>query len=214
MIPKVIYQVSIGLHHDAQPVQYAVSLMRNLNPDYEYKLFTRESELDDFVHENYTGDIVECYDKLNILVAKTDFWRYLYLFKHGGVYLDMDSAIVQPLSRMIRDEDTAVVTKESILDLYVQWALVFDKGHPILERVINLIVDNIKRNAFPNDIHKMTGPTVFTQAIRETDPTTFREFGRDYNDVFRFSYPGCHLLFQGVKKWTQLEREMPLLKLS
>lgn len=212
MIPKVIYQVSIGLNHEIPPVQEVVNTMRTLNPDYGYKLFTHESELDNFVHEHYSGSIVECYDKLNILVAKTDLWRYLYLYVHGGVYLDMDSALVKPLSTMIDDSDEAVVTKESILDLYVQWALVFNKGHPILKRVIELIVDNIQTNRFPNDIHKMTGPTVFTQAVNETDPSTFKEFGRDYDGVFTFSFPGCEYLFRGVKKWTQLQREVPLLK--
>jgi len=60
----------------------------------------------------------------------------------------------------------------------------------------------------------MTGPTVFTQAVNETDPSTFKEFGRDYDGVFTFSFPGCEYLFRGVKKWTQLQREIPVLKVT
>ena len=32
-------------------------------------------------------------------------------------------------------------------------------------KTIELVVDNIKNNRYPHDIHKMTGPTVFTRAV-------------------------------------------------
>ena len=89
-----------------------------------------------------------------------DFWRYLALYKYGGVYLDMDSSIEKPLDDLIKPEDEAIITAEGNSGLYVQWALIFSKGHPILKKTIDLVVTNIKNNNHPNDIHKMTGPNV------------------------------------------------------
>ena len=45
--------------------------------------------------------------------------------------------------------------------------LFFDKGHPFLKRTIEVVLDNIKKNKYPNNIHKMTGPGAYTQAINE-----------------------------------------------
>lgn len=236
MIPKIIYQVSIGLNHTHELIQKQIEKTKVLNKNYDYKLITTENEMDDFVNENYKGEIADCYNMLNILVAKVDFWRYLILYKYGGIYLDMDSSINLPLDNLIRDDDESIITAESILELYVQWALIFNKNHPILKKTIELIVDNIKKNKFPNDIHKMTGPTVYTNAINTihsqlfnnninhklinvyTDITfksnciSYRLYNRDYGNYFSFNYPESYILFIGKKKWTQQQREIPLLR--
>jgi len=101
-----------------------------LNPSYDHHIFT-DKEIDKFVKKNYDKGIVECYNKLNIIVAKVDFWRYLLLYKYGGIYLDMDSTILKPLDELINNHDEAIITAEGNPNLYVQWALIFSKNHPI-----------------------------------------------------------------------------------
>ena len=88
--------------------------------------------MDNFVNDHFKGEIAECYNKLNIIVAKVDLWRYLILYKYGGVYLDMDSSIEKPLDELIQENDAAIITVEGNQNLYVQWALIFSKQHPIL----------------------------------------------------------------------------------
>ena len=75
--------------------------------------------------------------------------------------------------KLINYNDKAIITAEGNPDLYVQWALIFSKNHPILKRTIELICNNINNNIFPNDIHKMTGPTVFSKAINEIHLESF-----------------------------------------
>ena len=41
----------------------------------------------------------------------------------------------------------------------------FNKEHPILKNVIDLIVDNIEKNSYPNDILNMTGPQGHSREI-------------------------------------------------
>ncbi len=122
-------------------------------------------------------------------------------------------------------------------NLYVQWALIYSKKHPILKRTIKLICKNIENNSYPNSIHKMTGPTVYTKAIyrihnelfnqilcnkyrnKDTDKTftsnniSYRIYGIDYNEYFTFKHDLNHLLFVNNKKhWVQEEKEKSLLK--
>lgn len=233
MIPKNIFQSwsTTNLH---PVIQSKINKLKELNPEYNHKIYT-DDEIDSFVNLNYPGDIAECYNKINIIVAKVDFWRYLMLYKYGGVYLDMDSDISIPLDYLINTEDDAVITFEGNLNYYVQWALIFNKGHPILKKTIEFIVENIKNNSYPNDIHKMTGPSVYTKAIHfihnelfnETIPNkhikqntdiiykkgdiSYRLYGIDYNKYFIFSYPEAYLLYSNKKKWTQEQHEKQLI---
>jgi mannosyltransferase OCH1-like enzyme len=234
MIEKNIFQ---SWHTaDVHPlVQEKIDYFKKLNPEYTYHLYNDEA-MDNFVNENYKGEIAECYNKLNIIVAKVDFWRYLVLYKYGGVYLDMDSSIEKCLNELIKDEDEAIITAEGNPYLYVQWALIFSKNHPILKKTIDLIVANIKNNSYPNDIHKMTGPTVYSRAINEvhmelfnnniinhrqinrsTDYTfksngvSYRVYGIDYNSYFCFKHNVTHLLYNNKKHWKEEQNEKMLL---
>lgn len=148
----------------------------------------------------------------------------------------MDSSIEKSLDELIKNDDEAIITAEGNPDLYVQWALIFSKGHPILKKTIELVVDNIKNDKYHNNIHKMTGPTVYTRAINEihmqlfnneiidhkkinrnTDITyksnniSYRLYGIDYNSYFRFKHDVAHLLYNNKKHWRQEEKEKDLL---
>ena len=235
MIEKNIFQSwhTSNLHPN---IQDKIDLFKKLNPLYTYHLYL-DDDMDKFVNEHFKGEIAECYNKLNIIVAKVDFWRYLVLYKYGGVYLDMDSNIEKSLDELIKDDDQAIVTVEGNPGLYVQWALIFSKQHPILKKTIDLVVNNIKNNSYPNDIHKMTGPTVYTRAINEihtelfnneiinhnqitkntdiiykSNNTYYRLYGMDYNDYFCFRHDGISYLYNNKKHWRQEQREKPLLK--
>lgn len=237
MIPKNIFQswCNKELHPEIKKVQE--SILKS-NPEYKYFLYDDE-EIDKFVNDNYPGEISECYNKLNIIVAKVDFWRYLVLYKYGGVYLDMDSSIVKPLKSFISEDDEAVLSSEiSSRNCFVQWMLVFNKGHPILKKCINIVADNIKNNKYPNDVRKMTGPSAFTEAINyyhfllfkktfnhnflykdnddiyKKDNIKYRVFGKNYTKLALNKFPKCYYLYAGVKKkhWTKEEKQKKLLK--
>ncbi len=237
MIEKNIFQSwhTKQLHPVIQ--QKITDRFKELNSDYTYYLYD-DNDMDNFVNQHFNGEISECYNKLNIIVAKVDFWRYLVLYKYGGVYLDMDSSINKPLNELIKPEDQAIITAEGGFPphrLYVQWSLVFSKGHPILKKTIELICSNIKNNRYPNNIHKMTGPSVYTEAINEINKELFnniidhqdikkdsdityrknnisyRLYGIDFSGYFSFKHELSHLLYNNKKHWRQEEKEKSLL---
>ena len=117
MIPKNIFQSWYTLNLDPV-VQQHINIMKLMNPDYTHKIYTDE-EIDAFVNENFKGEIADCYNKLNIIVAKVDFWRYLVLYKYGGIYLDMDSSINKPLDELIKEDDNAIITAEGNPNLFL-----------------------------------------------------------------------------------------------
>lgn len=159
-IPRTIYQ---SWHTKDLPasVLTKVNQMKALNPTYTHYIYTDE-EIDSFVKNHYDGLVYTCFKRLGHIV---DMWRYLILYKFGGIYLDMDSTITKSLDSLILDTDEAIITAETNPDVYVQWAMIFAKGHPILNKTIEIIINKIQRNENDNYIHTLTGPTVYSKAI-------------------------------------------------
>jgi mannosyltransferase OCH1-like enzyme len=233
MIEKNIFQswYTYELH---PTVRHKIDTIKTMNPGYKYHLYNDE-DMDKFVNTYFIGEIADCYNKLNIIVAKVDLWRYLVLYKFGGIYLDIDSDINLPLDNLINDDDDAIITAEGNPYMYVQWALIFSKNHQILKKTIDIVVDNIKNNNYPNDIHKMTGPTAYTKAInyihknkfnniisrekigKDTNiifkscDISYRLFGVDYYPYFSFSNNTTKILYSNKKDWRQEEKDKQLL---
>jgi mannosyltransferase OCH1-like enzyme len=165
MIPKRIYQTwkTKDLPYGIKQV---IKRMMEFNPGYSHYLYD-DREIDEFMRDYYNGRIYNAFCKLAIGAARADLWRYCVLYKYGGVYLDIDAAIIKSLDEgLIRVDDDAVITREQVAGLFNQWILIFSKAHPLLKAVIDECVENIESRSSNNILH-LTGSTVFTRIIND-----------------------------------------------
>jgi len=179
MIEKNIFQTFFTKELPG-PINEIINRHINNNPDYRYFLFD-DNDNKEFIHRFFDKDIIKAYESLQIGAAKADFWRYLVLHKYGGAYLDLDSCFNIPLNQIIREDDKAIITRESHNGIFVQWCLFFAKGHPVLKETIKRVTNNILRCISEKkviheqaELYKLTGPPVITQIIEElysTDKT-------------------------------------------
>lgn len=209
-IPKVIYQ-TYSTASLPWITQFFIWRMKKINSDFDYQFYD-DHRIERFLEEECDQEIIEAYRKITIGAAKADFFRYNILHKRGGVYLDIDSTTSKKLNQLIQSSDTAIISKEGNPNMYVQWALVYEAGHPFLSRTISKILENVRTNRFPHDVHQMTGPSVYSEAIREclqeNKHINYREFGVDYNGFFKFKHPLNKFLYLGKEHWkkTQLKQ--------
>ncbi len=209
-IPKTIFQT---FKTSSLPwiTQWHIYRMKKANPNYAYEFYTDE-RINEFIISSFGKDIFDTYSKIQVGAAKADFFRYAILYQQGGIYLDIDSQVKKPLDELIQANDTAIISLENNERFYVQWAMIYEAKHPFLAKTIEMVVDNIKHNRYPNDSHKMTGPTTYTEAIRqclENDPSIpYREYGIDYNGHFKFSYPmSKFFLYNKKDHWKQMQKK-------
>ena len=101
-IPKKIIQ--IWLQGDVDK-KYKENIIR-LNPEYEYELF-QEKNCINFLRNNYPPVIMNCF--LNIIkpAHKSDFFRYCYLYKRGGIYIDIDLKPIYSFDKIIEDSENS-----------------------------------------------------------------------------------------------------------
>ena len=164
-IPKIIHQT---FKSSKLPflTRWHISRLKRRNPEYSYEFYDDERILK-FLSEEYGNPVLSAYQKLNIGAAKADFFRYAVLYKKGGVYLDIDCKVNNPLDEFIRDDDSALLSPEKNPSIFVQWAMIYEPGHPFLKRTLEMILDNIANNSYPHDVHRMTGPYIYTNAIND-----------------------------------------------
>ena len=217
-IPKVIYQTFKTQDIPWLTKMYIRRFMKK-NRGYTHEFYD-DKRIDDFFKESYDARTYHAYQKLQIGAAKADFFRYAILYKRGGVYLDLDSNIVDSLDKYLKDDDTAVITCENNPSLFAQWALIFDKEHPFLERAIRYAIENIEQNKFPHDVHAMTGPTVYTRAINdeitENPNVKYRIVPNDYQGMMRVKYKFSKILIYRNRSnhWKKLQERVPVVKES
>ena len=209
-VPKTIYQT---WYTKSLPtgIQNSIDAMLSRNPNYAYEL-SDDVDMLSFIEKNYSQLVVDCFKSLTIGAAKADFWRYLMLYKNGGVYLDVDSLITGKLDDLLLDDGCAVISRENNFGLFVQWCLVFPPNHPILGICINNCIENISRGNIKN-VLELTGPMVYSKSIREffndaavyskpdqelnsmKDKTGVRFHSFDYKGFAEFFHPNKYELY-------------------
>jgi mannosyltransferase OCH1-like enzyme len=103
MIPKILLQTS----KEGIPPQYVRDMLATLTgSDWTYVHFTN-IEMAKYLKDNAVEEfplIVELFDKLQG-AHKSDLFRYYFLYKNGGVYIDTDAMLRCPLNEVINDCD-------------------------------------------------------------------------------------------------------------
>ncbi|WP_316810416.1 glycosyltransferase family 32 protein [Pedobacter heparinus] len=213
-IPKVIYQTFKSAELPFIN-RLAIKWLKLRNKDYRYEFYDDE-RIVSFILEAYGEEVLGLYHQLNIGAAKADFFRYAILYKKGGVYLDIDAYVLGRLDDIIKPADAAVISKERFPNIFVQWALIYEAGHPFLKRTLEVVLENIRQNAYPNSVHWMTGPTAYSKAVLEcmaADPEAkYRILGEDYKKAIRPRLPLSKLLYKGHQHWRKMEQTTSVLK--
>lgn len=219
-IPKTIHQTYM---HRELPEELSrnVTSLQNTNPDFEYKLWVDE-EIDDFIHETYGLAILRSYRKINreYGACRADLFRYLCIYKFGGVYLDIKSCTSGRLTDILLSGDEYVLSHwdnsaDGVMPgyglhrelphvpdgEYEQWHVMATAGHPFLERVVNRVLRNIETydpvtfGVGKNGGLRLTGPIAYTNAISEIIARYPHRF---------ISSRNSGLIYNNVKRYTDM----------
>jgi mannosyltransferase OCH1-like enzyme len=216
-IPKTIFQT---FKTSKLPLltRWHIKQMKKNNPEYDYQFYD-DARISSFIKDEFGDEVYEIYDSILLGAAKADFFRYSILYKKGGVYLDIDSLFLQKLDHFILPDDSAIISLEGNRQFYIQYALFYEAGHPFLKKTLDVIIQNIKENKYPNNTHQMTGPTAYTKGIneclKESKDIKYRQVGLNYDYVVKFSYRMAKTVLYGFSRknhWKRLSKKYSVLK--
>jgi len=190
-IPHIIHQTFMTKDLPAE-LRENVDLIKRLNPNWTHVLYD-DADIYAFISENYGSGILRYFERINPKygVARADLFRYLLLYKKGGVYLDIKSTCTHPLDQLIRPEDKFILSQwrnkpgeehagfglsREVAHVaggeYQQWHIVAASGHPFLLAVIEAVLNNIDQyrpwlhGTGAIGVLRLTGPLAYTLAIQ------------------------------------------------
>jgi len=157
--------------------------LRSLNSDWEHRLYD-DADCLRFIRENYDTKVLRSFQAIDPAygAARADLFRYLLLYKVGGVYLDIKSGCRKPLNLFLREDDELLLShwqdpkdgyhpELGISAEFQQWHIMARAGHPFLSAVISHVLDNLgnydplKDGVGKEAVLKTTGPIAYTRAI-------------------------------------------------
>ncbi len=191
-IPKILVQTIQDKSKIEAVLSDNISHLKTLNPDWDYRLYENE-EFPGLIRSIYGQDMLAYFDRIDPIygAARADLFRYLLMYEHGGVYLDIKSTVTRHLSELISDDHTFLLSKwrnkkgesyedfglhpniDGVTDEYQQWHIITRPKHPFLKAVIEKVKENIDRYDPVSDdigkrgVLKLTGPIAYTSAIEK-----------------------------------------------
>lgn len=114
-IPKIIFQTCWS--HDIPPKwQSSPESIKNIMPDWKYVLMDDE-ENREFVIKHFP-DFLPYYDAFPYNIQRADCIRYMWLYINGGIYIDMDLEVLNPLDELFSYNNDVYLCKSGNVGSY------------------------------------------------------------------------------------------------
>jgi hypothetical protein len=160
-IPRKIHQT----FKKDMDVEYFETCMinRNMNFEYDYNFYD-DNDIIKYIKKNYP-QYLKAYNMLIPNAYKADLFRYLVLYKEGGIYMDCKSSTIFPLREFI-NSDIGFVSFQDRFNNGIQISFIASvPGHPILKKCIEISIDNILNKRYGISSLDITGPQVCGRAF-------------------------------------------------
>jgi len=136
MIPKVIYMCDKELTF----IEKYSKNWKNLNPDYEIKLYDDEM-CKNFLRNEFSELHYDIFNFIKDGPIKADFWRVCVLYKYGGIYVDADIEPLVPIDQFIeKDIDFITCSSSRFYALFNPNFIMTGKNNEILNNCINAYI--------------------------------------------------------------------------
>jgi inositol phosphorylceramide mannosyltransferase catalytic subunit len=189
-IPKIIHQ-TYGSQDMPEALQRNVADLKAMNAAWDYRFYD-DAAVEAFITEHYGPDILARYLRIDPSygAARADLFRYLAVYHHGGVYLDIKSRFLRPIDEVIHGDEGFIVAqwsngagekyegfglKPEVASVpggeFQQWHVIAAPGHPFLHAVISAVLTGIDRYRPWRDgtgkvgVMRLTGPMLYTLTI-------------------------------------------------
>jgi mannosyltransferase OCH1-like enzyme len=208
-IPRIIHQ-TFKTKNLPDELLKNVESIKKMNPTFEYRFYD-DNDCVDFIKNNYAEEKLQTYLSINEKygAARADYFRYLLMYKIGGVYLDIKSTTTVPLEETLRHTDEYILSHwpgkdwSDVLNYefgeFQNWHIICKPGHPFLKKTIELVEENIKNytdGAGKKNVLFTTGPIPYSKAILsiidDYKPFTYESVIREYqiSEEIGLSYLG------------------------
>jgi mannosyltransferase OCH1-like enzyme len=165
-IPKTIIHTWNTKNIENTDLYYQVNVVKNLHPDFNYVFFD-EDDRQKFIKENYSEKIYKAYLKLKPMAYRADLWRYCYLYKFGGFYIDFKFIMRKSFNSIIKENTKILVGKAMYSDGINQGFIACLPNEPLIKLAIDTAVERIETEYYGKSSLDITGPLMFEDCFNK-----------------------------------------------
>ena len=190
-IPRILHQ-TFATEQMPDALRCNVDRLQADNPGWEHRFYD-DAAAERIISEEFGGRVLDLYLRINSAygAARADLFRYLVMYRHGGIYLDVKSRFTHPIGEVIRPDDSFILSQwrngpgephegwglhADLADLpggeLQQWHIMAAPGHPFLRAVIERVLHGIdhyspwRTGVGWIGVLRLTGPIAYTRSIR------------------------------------------------
>lgn len=161
-IPRIIWQTNFTADCSL-PLWFNYCRNRRLSPTFEHRFVDTEGR-EAYLRAHAPERILRAYLRIEDGAAQADLWRLFVLWREGGVYMDFDASLVQPLERILAGRTQILLWNRKRFTNYFMATV---PGNPLFAAFLETVVSNIERHpggAAP-DIFHTTGPAALEPIV-------------------------------------------------
>lgn len=167
-IPKIIMQT---WKTNEIPEKWEVSpkSIRKMMPDWKYVLMTDEDNRK-FVRKHFPN-FLPYYDDFPHNIQRADAIRYMWLYVHGGIYMDLDFEVLEPLDDLFSSNAEVYLINSSNVGSYITNSFMASKPRcKLWLEVIEAMKETLSFFYLGKHMEVMnsTGPMMLTHVIKES----------------------------------------------
>lgn len=177
IIPKIIWQTHECEYEDLPEIYKRTSgVWKSNTKGWEYRYHSAKDRRN-FIETEFP-EYLHLYDHIIPGIHKSDFWRYLILYRYGGIYSDLDSALEidingEECKKLINFDAPMNVASNLGGNIYNNCCIIAAPNSTVLLKVIESMIDKCKEFYInipdPKKITGMwvnaTGPIMYNKVI-------------------------------------------------
>lgn len=163
MIPKMIHQTYKSLEDVPEHWERARQSVLRAHPDYQYVFWT-DDDIHRFMLREYPTFYRETFIQYPHVIQRIDAFRYFVLYHYGGIYMDLDIGVKQPLDKYLRHD---LVLMDSVS--YTNALMMSSRGNPFMLQCIHALHSyKDQYRMLGKHVHVMnsTGPRFLTNQLK------------------------------------------------
>jgi len=173
---------------------------KKMYPNYTYKLWSDE-DLDDLIKNDFP-DFYEIYTNYDMNMKRFDMARYFILYKHGGIYADMDFICLKPFLENLPQDKISIVESPWFNEPLQNSLMISPINHPFWLKVIEKSKSRVNHH-----ILSATGPKLISDTAAKNKnvinvlPAKFYNPKNSTSEVEFIPDESVITLHYGTKTW-------------